>query len=821
MTSQKSLSSNVYTKDFLRSLVSALLFPAIAFIVLNLFVAVPVIVEIVNPLNRASFTDTVSYFLSYWSAFYDDSEFMSIGMVLCGMLTAVKLFYFVMRKKQVNVYFSLGISRVRMFINRTAAGLTALFASVFLPMLALYITNIVYFGMSAHITQVFLYITLMLFISALGGFAIGAFAVSVSGNIFEAGLTIFTTSMFGTLVSTLFEEMCDAMLKGYVYVSGSNRYFALLNPFTFVMDLGAKAPTDRDWGFNYYTSTYYSPITALMAQLERDVAPDKYKIPEDLVIDRGFIIPLLVALAFSLCFLALAVVLFKKRKAEHANSLGHFKVSSFINAAFVFTAAVFLLTETAYGVRGGGELALIIALMIIVPLLAYFIVQLILTRKIKVTLLSLIPATVLTAVTLLAILTMQTGVFGIYNRTPAKADLKSVAIDIGEHPMFNSDIDVYNGPELESSDQGDIDMVLSVFDRIKKEKYQSDSNYTYVTVVFRYKDDKVKYREFQIYSDDTYEEYLRAVYNSNYFDEYLKDLFLSESDEENFDAGYSDGYYYDDIYYYEYEGYYSEDKYIWRYLDSDSLVDPNSVNWNNNYIEYTKELKMHLYNDLSKMTFEELFKNNSRPLGLITGDYYKTQNADDTITKIVDDYYWYYDDYTDAKGTCVGESELYIYPEMKETIAYLEEMGYDLASEKHTIKEILYTDSDLKLFTATAKYAKAYKEDYSGYGSYSMWYSENDDRTFDRRILNESSLYGMRYVIPEDTNSLVLLKDVYNVSEHPLVSVTDAEKIDSIMNACVPFYLTAGDNGRYAYVIYDDGTMVSYYIPQANLDVLK
>ena len=824
MTSQKSLKSNVNTRDFLRSLVGALLFPAIAFLVLSVFVTVPVIWEVINPENRASFANTVSYFLSSESFFYMDSSLMSIGMVLCGMLTAVKQFYYIMRKKQVNVYFSLGISRMRMFVNRTAAGLIALFVSVLLPMLALYITNIVHFGMSAHVTQVFLYVTMMLFISAFGGFAIGTFAVSIAGNIFEAGLTMFTTSMFGTLASSLFIEMRDTMLKGYVYISGGSKYRYLLSPFSYVMDLGAKVPADRDWTFDYYTSTYYNPITAVMAQLQRNVSPDKYKIPEDLVIDRGFIIPLIIAFAASSVFFALAAVLFKKRKAEHANSLGHFKVSSFINAAFVFTATVFLLTEVSYGVRGGWALALAIALFIFVPLLAYFLVQLILTRKIKVTLRSLIPAAALTVITLAAILTLQTGVFGIYNKTPDKSEIKSVAIDISDHPVFYRSIRVYGyGKELESGDQSDIDMVLSVFDRIKKEKYQSDSCYTYVTVAFRYKDDEIQFRQFPIYSEETYEEYLKSVYNSNYFDEYLKDMFFAEPDMDSPE----DKYYYDGFVYYE-EGYDSaeedENYGMWRYLDADSLVDPNSKEWKNNVIEASTELKTHLYNDLSKMTYEQLFKNNSRPLGLITSGYFETQTKDYTVVKENVNGYWDYweDDDIKFKGTGVGESELFIYPEMKETIAFLQEMGYELASEKHTVKEILYTDSKIQLETAASKYAVEHKADYSGYGSFTSYYlsSPTEGRIFVRDNLS-TVYYGLRHAIPEDTNFLVLLKETYNVSGHPLISVTDDNAINSIMNGCVPFYLNMKDNGRYAYVIYDDGTMVSYYIPQANLGVLK
>lgn len=811
MTSQKSLNNNVNTRDFLRSLVSAILFPAIAFIVLGLFVSAPVITEIVNPLNRNEIANTVSYFLSESSFFYYESNLMIIGMVLCGMLTAVKQYYFIMRKNQVNVYLSLGISRVRMFADRAAAGLIMLFASVFIPMFAIYIVNIVYFGLTLHLTKVFLYVTMALFIGALGGFAIGAFAVSVSGNIFEAGLTCFTTSTFGSLATSLFNGMRESMLKGYVELPSGNIYLKLLSPFSFVIDLNAKKVMNGGMG-DYYSSTYYYPLTAVMSQLKREVPADKYKIPEELVIDRGFIIPLCIALVIFAAFLALAVILFKKRKAEHANSLGHFKVSSFINSAFVFTGAVLILTEAImYGIGGGWKLALGIVLMIVVPLFAYFIIQLILTRKIKATLRSLIPASVLTAVTLLAILTMQTGVFGLYNRTPDKADIKSVAIDVIGHPALEKRIDVYDLSNiLESSDREDIETVISVFDRIKKEKYQDTDIFSHITVSFRDKDENVKYREFPIYSEDTYEEYLKVVYNSNYFDKVLNEVLFAEPD------------IIDDGNYEYYEDSMMNEVPKWRYLDSDSLVTPESSAWENCTIEDTTELKQHLYNDISKMTYEELFKNNSRPLGLITCDYSYAMNADTVLKKAAEDeYYYYYNEETEDNYSAIGSPYIYIYPEMKETIAFLQEMDYEFASTEHSVKEILYTDSKLSLVAALSKYAEEHKDDYSGYGSYDHYvFMADNGQMFER---SDGSFYIdiIRFYIAEDINTLTLLKEVYNVSGHPLISVTDPSTVNGIMNGCIPLYLTINDNGKYAFVIYDDGTIAQYYIPQANLGVLK
>lgn len=805
MTSQKSLKNKVNAKDFLRSLAGSLLFPAIALIVLIAGVTGPVIAEIVSPEHKAQMANAVSYFLSDSSMFYYMTNMLQAGMVICGMLTAVKQFYFVMSKKQVNVYLSLGISRIRLFVNRAVSALISLFASVLIPMLLIYIVNIAAFGMSSHLTGVFLYSTFMLFISALAGFAVGAFAVALSGNVFEAGLTCATVSLFGYILPDLLREMSAALLKGYVYSYGNHRWTGLLSPFTFVMDLGATR-------INSSIDTYYDPIGSQMGLLVRDVSPDKYKIPEELAFDAGFILPLFIVSLLSAAVMVLAAVLFKKRRAEHANSLGHFKISAFINSAFVFTVAVFFLNEMLSGYNRGVMFVLMVVSIAIVPLLAYFIIQLILTRKIKASLRSLIPGAVLSVLAVLCVITLHTGVFGLYNKTPDKADIKNVAISVAEHPVFQKDVSVYDEENIfYSGNSADIDMVLSVFDKIKNDDYR-DNYFGMITVALQYNNGKVKYRSFPVYTEETYESYMKAVYESNYFDEILKDMILGKSETGGY--GYYDGGY---SYYDPYDPYltrYFRDR-LWYYLDSDSLMDMETEI----VIEPSEDMLNALYTDLSKMSYEQLFKNGERPLGLLTYEITMPLQAEDIVKKMdIDSYYWYDEDYEEYKGLMLGDSAIYLYPEMTETLKFLTDGQYEVSSEKREVKEILYTDSKIQLTEVISQYKKAQESAPVGWDYYYDYSSYLFDRSNGYYTMLSDNL---EFYVPKDIKALDLLKDVYTVGEHPLVSVTEQSKIDSIMKASVPFYLTIGDNGRYAYAVYDDGTILPYYIPQSNLDALK
>ena len=77
------------------------------------------------------------------------------------------------------------------------------------------------------------------------------------------------------------------------------------------------------------------------------------------------------------------------------------------------------------------------------------------------------------------------------------------------------------------------------------------------------------------------------------------------------------------------------------------------------------------------------------------------------------------------------------------------------------------------------------------------------------------------YLIQEPITEYDLLKKVYQDAGHPLISVTDTEKAREIVDNTVSQYLTMGDNGRYVYVIYEEGMIVCYYLPEANVGVVK
>lgn len=815
MTSQKSLKNNVRTKDFLRSLVNGWIYPAIALIVLFFISTYPVIKYVISEqFVMSKVHSEISVFLTQEASYVLDFTFLPIGMVICGMITAIRMFSFMMRKNQTNVYFSMGISRMSLYFNRIAAGSLMLFLAVLIPISITYFINIGYFGISTHLTQVYLYIVSLLFVSGLSGLAIGAMMSTVSGNVFEAGAGSIAFSLIGLLASSITMAFCDSYLKGYVpYADGikNDQWPKLFSPWT----IGTNLSGDKLPGNAFYYDNISGPrdLVSLLESTGKD-----FKIPDHLKVDMGFIIPVLIWLGISVLLIALGAFFMKKRKAENAKSFGKFAISRVVFAIFVFLVTILGIYSIVFEEFG---LVKEIAILIGVTLVVHFITQLILTRNFKRTLKSLPTYAVLLVLTIITLTAVNTQVFGLYNKTPKAEEIKSVSIDVTGHPALSYYVTNYNYESIiESSDKKDIDTAINIFELIKKDSGKSDS-IQIVHILFEYKDGSKKVRAFPIYTDEIFAEYEKTIYNSSYFDKVLETMLLKEpvamDEKESEMYSYAEG-----PMYTGYEGQLAISG--WHYVDSSVLLAAEAYQFAGEEIAADKEFYQCLYNDLSKMTYEELFKNESRPLGVLSR--YASSYPKLTSDKIQDyDNYYYHDDSVEQEPDRYGsmvQIDIPIYPQMTETLKYLNENGYEPEPAfDGEIKEVLYTDSPIATNDAVLCFAEKNQNTYHGYGKW-------EDRIY---VINAKifscdgsialdSLSQTGLFIDDECSSYDMLIKVYNEAEHPLKKL-DLAKSEQVLNNCVPFYSYYNDNGRFVYVIYENGIMMAYYLPQAKTSVLQ
>ena len=812
MTSQKSLKNNVNSNDFKRSFVGSILFPAIAFFVLFMFVTYPVIAYVTSQdFLLAKEHNEYTMFLAPGSTFMFMFELLPIGMVICGMLTALKSFWFLLSKKQVNVFLSLGIKRTTMFVNRMISAIITLFAAVLVPMLIIFIINAVFFGYSTHLLQLFLYITSLLFVGGVIGYALTTLMLMVSGNVVEAIVSTVSLSFIPFFTVYSGDSLMYSYLKGYVRVLDNQNWIYLFTPWTMGNNLDCEY--GRYFVEDMFDYSSYINCSTIFSLLERNTTPDKFKVPEEYSVDLGFTLPVIIWAVISVIVLFVAVALFNRRKAEHANSLGKFSVSRAVICTFGVTGLILIASGMLAGEINAFFMFIIIA---IVSLIAYFVAQLVLTRKVKTSVKSLKWCGVLMGVLAVYLIVIGTGLFGTFNKIPDKADVKSVSIEMHELPCYIHYIYPWQPGEdfVESSTDESKETILSVYDILKneKEKYGQNSLAT-VRLAIRDKDDNIKYRSFDIYTEETYLKYIQAVYNSDFLDAILKNYLIDDMPENT---------------QYDSTGYLKGFK--WAFTDNDLLLE---IEKDPNYIVDVDGLCEALYKDLSNMTFEQLFKNSGRPVGVlysnnvyadyagITPAYFERKyvpREDSTI---------YYEDkplYENAFKYSLITETIPVYAEMTNTLEFLKANGYDTIDKELEIKEVLYTDTSLSYFVAKGKFIEANKNNYTGSISYQNRievYEGYKDLMFDNRHLQMYESETIGYFIQDPITEYDLLKKMYQDAGHPLISVTDTEKAREIVDNTVSQYLTLNDNGRYVYVIYEEGIMVCYYLPEANISVVK
>ncbi len=826
MTSQKSLKNNVNANDFKRSLLGSILFPAIALVVLFMLVVSPVISYVTSEsfLTQKVHTE-VSMFIN------GEIEYtfgiIPAGMICCGILTAIKSFYFLLSKKQTNVYLSLGVKRQTLFFNRTLSAVICLFVAVLIPMLTLFIVNVKSFGASTHVTELFLYTTSLLFVNGIVGFALGSFAMMISGNVFEAVLTTGSATVLPLIIAYTIDMMGDAFINGHRGVTSTA--------------LGNWIPTLTPWGmtqsvFPNYTENFYGDsqkvdVAQLLIALNRNTTPDKYKVPEEMQVDLGFTLPIIIWAVLSVVILALALVLFNRRKAEHANSFGHFAISRHINSTLLFVGALYCFTGIITFELGPVPYFII---AVLVGAILFFLCQLIMTRKLKITLKSFRYYAFVVGVFTLCLVATATGYFGAYNKTPAKEDVKSVALELTALSPYEHFINSWNEADedfVESTNQKDINTVLALFDKIKEQKIQyGDDSIDFVTFAIRKNNDEVMYRTFNVYDVQVAYDFYKTAYNSNYFDEILKEYLINDPPQSDLT---DDGVVYDEYGFpinvddsNESAGWLKRTS--WTWLNSNLMLNiDENVSPLTTPIENNEELCRALYNDLTKFTYDQFFHNDSQPIGVLAvyDNYLLMFDSNKKIEpRSEDEYYWV------DSGEAVYVSDhamisryIPVYAEMTETLKFLKDNDIELHSVDAQIKEVLYTDSTLRSWSAFYKFAMANKNDYKGWGEVEDMYIEGvGTGIFDgANQFNFSSVDEICYFITEDITGLDALKRIYKDAGHPLASVTDKAKMEEIANSSVSQYFILENAGRFVYIVYDNGAVVCRYLPEANLDVLK
>ena len=846
MTSQKSLNDKVNSNDIKRCFRKILPFTIIAFVVLLSSTVLPVLIYANSTeffMSKAS-TPTISDFgMGYFGIF------VPFGMFACGVLMSVTLFSFLFKKNSVNVYLSLGIKRSKLFMNRLLISAASMLAAVVIPLTITLILNYVYFGVNEHILQVYIYLVSGFFVSGLGGFSFATLICVNSGSLIETIVTLIFGGTIAARLSTIVGAFKLMYLNGYVIdavsMTSKNSLLNSLNPTMILVDMDGSSSAFDILLFER------TPVSDMAMDLTEKTVPDR------LVLDLGLMLPIIIWAAISVLMLIGGYIFLNRRKAENSNSFGKFAFTAALNGTAVATYAagsilgiLALIFEPAVS---GSDTSVIFdqikpvtafIFTLLISVAAYFVTTLIITRKIKKTVRLLPFVTVALCVIAVSLIYINTECFGSYNKLPATSEIKSVQMDIkDESAVFDYDISCNTASGAYASDkEADIKLGVDYFEKARTNE-KDDTFSGYIGFKLTLKDGREIYRRFRVYDEKLYENYQRDIFASDYFKGYMKYL-VTEPD---LNVKVDDDYYGGEmdfnsnsqgsllnVTWFATDSSFTRDKWSYLYIEGfgdEDLSDYNPIDNNAAFLDA-------LYKDLSNMSYDEYYHSTVRPVAAVSADSFNVAVfEDEKYTK--DDFHIlrrtyasnYYDDENtkelDRPASFYPDAMvIFVYPQMTNTINFLNENGCNVPTTATKIKYALVSPDSKSACTRLYEMCKE-RADESKMFSFSsgfMFGMETQDNgvaklCLDISYIGNSSYFGYK---EEDYSmtAIDMLNTAFNDSGAPLIKV-DAAKAEKIREKSVPFYLTENDEGRYVYYVLDNGAIINEYLPEKNIDILK
>lgn len=816
MISPRYSNDRVDANDLKRSFLSILPYSVIAFIALIMFHVQPVLSYVFSEsFKTEKMQKSVLFnFLGSDSTF---SSFIQIGMVLCGMLMAFTLFQFLLKKKSVNVYLSFGMTRSKLYINRLFAAVLSLFVATFIPTFLTFIINLVSFGASSALTSLFCYMFLMEFVSGLAGFALASAVMTFSGCTIEAVITTIGLSALPTFISGTIDNL-STMVRGYVYNAGADIARAtggnLFNIWTFAVD--AEKLNGKSTEFTY------EKTFVLLGKLTK-----KSEFKAFQCVDMEVLAPILMWLAISIILIAVGTVFMNKRKSENSNSFGKFYLASASNGLLVYMVVVNALASVLkYSYADNHRsplhqnLSLILLIVFGATILAFFLVELILRRNFKATLKTLPVYALAFAVTIFAFVYYGTSCFGAYNKLPDISQIKSVSMDIKDNRGTKLQNTAIHSKFL-SENAEDIKTAYAMFDMVKSDKHYKGAELEgKIGFKIVLKDGTEINRIYAVYTSDIYNKYRRTVYDTQFFKDFLKQVLVegkvTSEDDDSFYISNENGYQTTVS-----NGLPNMKNVEWYYVGPSYLVDnyyTNSATANLDLIEDVDGLKEAIYKDYIAMSYDDAYTNTRIPVGAISSNIEQAKNVN---TKLTNKYGYYYEEgtyYSDLEATqqkedkCVKGSAIYsfyIYPNMTNTIKFLNDNGLTPLAYTGNIKEVYYADTNYSVNKVLSHYADGSKLD-------------NRYEAFDfSQALNVNNYGAVTDGAPDTISFMDFVKNAY-INAGLTLKTVSGDKAKEIVSKAVPYYEPDRGTeikGRYIMIVYDDNTITSLYVPEGNMAV--
>lgn len=717
--------------------------------------------------------------------------FYGIYAIIIGVLFAFCIFFPIMRKNNVNFFFSCGIDRKTYFKNRVLSSIIIMILTTAVPLLIDIIINIRYLGHADFIIHQGFFLFLEHFTYMLAGFSLMSIAMMACYTVIEslffgAGL-IWSPMLYIVSIEYLFKNF----LRGYAQTDSS------------VMPLGSSSLTvtvDTLWS----KLSVINPLIFGTALGSNNVRNNMYfnclrDTTSDIGIDNDFyynnasrnvgfekagmnyILPILIWLVLSVLFIFISNKLLNKRKLENtALHSSNLFVTVFVSLEFsVFVATFFMPLLSDLDVIQSKTLDIFVGL--ICGIIAYFVFMSISRRNIKHGIKLVIPVGVSSIAILVISVICISGGFGYSTYCPDIKDIdyatiNSEYIDASGVMSTNQFADgsltagtdqlYYGTYELSGAYLGKFNTKDSI-DKIEKIQNYSfknriaKRNEPYVTVKIKYllKNGKVVNREYTCTNSDVSLDIIELTQSKEYQKELEFLMSSKRADEKSSGTFNSD----DSQYYFAYFANESNVKNALTLGDA-CIVSNDAVT--KTKIENTPALRDAILKDIEKVGYKKLLTCGKSPLGAINFTY------DDSVQN--------YDDID-----YMNDATYYIWDDMVNTVNYLK---------------------SIKKFTAFADLSKSGEIEYVTVTA------------LDKRLSSESSLTALS-TFESDTATPESyyeyqgseLKETDVLKTYNGKKITDGEKAQEIFNQSSIYSLCKKD-GYIVLVKFKNNTYITKYL---------
>ena len=338
-------------------------------------------------------------------------------LIAAGLALALYSFGFMMLRPTVNVRYSLGISRNKLFGARYLAVATIIGISVVIPLLIAALFNVKFYGNSKELWIAFAFLCLSHFTVFLWSYTVYVFAMVQVGSILESIVMGSVCVLAPGLLSNAFYSLVAVFAHGSPFLN-SAVFDTNINFFDVNGDMVA-GPGQKIFGF----ADYLFPIHSAADSLYMSVGEDYPKPP---------FVKFIVFLAVVLVIACVAKHLHSRRKAEKAGFMG---ASPALEGFCVITVGAFLASVIGQMInsselsRGAVRVITVLAGVIIMAV-GYTLVDLFLTRSAKAFRKRIWHLPLEICVFLAMVFTAGVIINAAYAKLPEKENIKSASISL-------------------------------------------------------------------------------------------------------------------------------------------------------------------------------------------------------------------------------------------------------------------------------------------------------------------------------------------------------------------------------------------------------